>query len=57
MLARLLDLNKQRAEQERLAGQLSVDSGQSPEKKGKKAAGKAKPKKPPKRKGPALPGF
>jgi hypothetical protein len=57
VLARLLALNKERAEQERLAGQLSADSGPLSEKKGKKAAGKAKPKKPPKPKGPELPGF
>jgi hypothetical protein len=57
VLARLLALNKERAEQERLAGQLSVDSGPLSEKKGKRAAGKPKPKKPPKPQGPSLPGF
>ena len=51
VLARLLALNKERAELERLAGQLSVDSCQLPVKKGKKS------KKPPDTQNPSLPGF
>jgi hypothetical protein len=57
VLARLLALNKERAEQERLAGQLSLDSRQSCQKKGKRTTGRPKSTKPRKPQGPALPGF
>jgi hypothetical protein len=55
VLARLLALNKERAEQERLAGQSSVDSDQSSGKNPSRKTGK--PRKPRKPQGPALPGI
>jgi hypothetical protein len=47
VLARLLELNKQWAEEERLAGELSVDSCQLSAKKAKKRTKKKQPPNPP----------